>query len=145
MSLQRHGEDSKCRCTCRLYRLATYCAHVGLIVKYEDQFRELNLTAGRDAGIVPIEDTTGVVVAYTVHGKIVRLLQEKGEKKFSCTHCTGSDCSHARDAINYADEYGIGCVNLDCLEGTEEAGDDRHRYLKLKDGVCLNVDFSSEI
>lgn len=133
VSLQRHGEDSKCRCTCRLYRLATYCAHVGLIVKYEDQFRELNLTAGRDAGIVPIEDTTGAVVAYTVHGKIVRLLQEKGKKKFSCTHCTGSDCSHARDAINYADEYGIGCVNLDCLEGTEDGGDDRHRYLKLKD------------
>ena len=104
MSLQRDGEDSKCRCTCRLYRLATCCIHTRL-VKYEYQFRELYLTAGRD-GIVPIENTTGAVVAYTVHGTIVRLLQEKGKKKFSCTHCTGSDCSHARDAINYADEYG---------------------------------------
>ena len=143
MSLQRHGEDSKCRCTCRLYRLATYCGHVGLIFKYEDQFRELNLTAGRDAGIVPIENTNGGV-AFTVR-QDCSTVARKGQETFSCTHCTGSDCSYARDAINYADEYGISCINLDCLEGTEDGGDDRHRYLKLKDGACLNIDFFSEI
>lgn len=145
MSHLRHGEESKCRCTCRLYRLTASCAHVGLIVKYEDEFRGLNLAAGRDAGIVPIENTTGAVVAYTVHGKIVRLLREKGKTKFSCTHCCGGDCSHARDAIRYVNTYGNGCIDRDCLECTEDGGDDRHRYLKLKDGACVNVNFPSKI
>ncbi|KAL4516532.1 hypothetical protein Ndes2437A_g00675 [Nannochloris sp. 'desiccata'] len=89
--------------------------------------------SNRSAGMVPIENTNGALVAYSVHGTIVRIIQEQGKRKFSCTHCCGSKCSHARDATKYANQYGVGCINGDCLDGTKDGDDDRHKYLQLKD------------
>ena len=114
-----------------MYRDTSVCAHLALITKFENKFRELSLAPERCEGIVPVRDRQGRIVAYAVHGTIVRVLGVLGGRQLSCTRCNGHSCHHVADAKKYERTHVADYTYA--TNGVSE--NDKDTYLEAKDSA----------
>jgi len=96
--------------------------------------------------VVPIQDCFENLVAFCVDDSIVRVLQEGGGQKLSCTVASHCKCRHVNAVIEYDRQRGGVGFAADDSDSSDDEGDDgvedandrrRHlgaRYLNLIPG-----------